>query len=92
VIAADLDGESGTALRRLTGLHPGDRVELDLTDGSTLTFQVSSAGAYAADRLPPDLFRRGGRARLSLVASTSSPAPPEAGPARIVVEATLRAS
>jgi sortase (surface protein transpeptidase) len=90
VIAADLDGERAAVLRRLAELRPGDRVELDLTDGSSLTFQVSSASGYAADRLPADLFERGGRARLSLVASTSSPVVPHSGPPRIVVEATLR--
>ncbi|HEY7200438.1 MAG TPA: hypothetical protein VIC57_09515, partial [Candidatus Dormibacteraeota bacterium] len=77
-------------LDRLTDLRPGDRIEVGLADGTSLAFQVASAGPYAANRQPADLFATGGPPRLSLVASAGPSPPGAAGPARIVVEATLR--
>lgn len=81
VIAGQVDGSSFAVLARLDQVRAGSRVEVDMTDGSTLTFDVASARAYPAGRQPNDLFARGGPPRLSLIAT---------GRSRFVVEATLR--
>jgi hypothetical protein len=91
VLAGDLDGAGADALRRLADLRAGDRVEVELADGRSLTFEVLSAGGYPGNRQPPGLFARGGRARLSLIASSTASGTPSR-PARIVVEATLRSA
>jgi Sortase domain len=81
VLAGQVDASGVAALARLAEVHAGSRIEVDLTDGTTLTFDVTRAERYQGGRQPDDLFARGGTPRLSLIAS---------GPARFVVEATLR--
>jgi hypothetical protein len=90
VLAGLLRRDGAIPLGRLTDLRAGDRIEVGLADGTSLAFEVASAGPYAANRQPADLFATGGPPRLSLVASAGSSLAGAAGPARIVVEATLR--
>jgi hypothetical protein len=81
VLAGQVDASGLAALARLGEARLGSRIEVDLTDGTTLTFDVTSTERYDGGGQPADLFARGGTPRLSLIAS---------GPTRFVVEATLR--
>ncbi|TMC06678.1 MAG: class F sortase [Chloroflexi bacterium] len=81
VIAGRVDASGVAALARLGEVRPGSRIDVEMTDGATLTFEVARAESYAGNRQPADLFARSGTPRLSLIAS---------GRSRVVVEATLR--
>jgi Sortase domain len=81
VIAGQVDGSSIAVLGRLDQVRPGSRVEVDMSDGTTLTFDVTSAKPYAGGHQPAGLFARAGAPRLSLI---------ETGTSHFIVEATLR--
>jgi Sortase domain len=89
VLAGQVDATDRAALRRLAEVRAGSQIQVLLSDGTTLTFDVASAEGYPGNRQPPDLFARGGTRRLSLIAA-GTPAPGASRPARIVVEATLQ--
>ena len=89
MLAGQVDASDRGALRLLTELRAGSQIEVLLSDGTTLTFDVASAPGYPGNRQPPDLFARGGAPRLSLIANTIAPSSTPRPP-RIVVEATLR--
>jgi hypothetical protein len=78
---AVIAGSDLAALASLDQVSVGSPVEVDMMDGTTLTFDVTSARAYAGGGQPDDLFARAGKPRLSLVAT---------GTSRFIVEATLR--
>ena len=69
VIDGHLDGPGGgpAVFWRLDELHAGDRIQVVMTSGSTLSFTVTSAGLVASDLVPSGHFDTQGAARVTLV-------------------------
>lgn len=69
VILGHVDSTSGPAVfYRLKELHPGDRIEVRLDDGTTARFRVHSVQTYAnADFPAKKVYGRQGRSQLNLV-------------------------
>jgi len=69
VILGHVDSTSGPAVfYRLAELHPGDRIEVRLDDGTTVRFRVHSVETYAnADFPAMKVYGRRGRSQLNLV-------------------------
>lgn len=69
VLAAHVDyGGRPGAFFDLAELRPGDRVEVELSDGSVLAFRVTGNTEYDKTRLPAEeLFRKDGAPVLQLI-------------------------
>jgi Sortase domain len=68
VLAGHVDwkGRPG-AFIHLDEVQPGDRIEVDLGDGSSHAFVVAETHLILKTELPPDLFARTGPAKLVLI-------------------------
>ena len=68
VLAGHLDwkGRPG-AFIHLDEVKPGERIEVDLGDGTSHTFVVAETHLILKTELPPDLFARTGPAKLVLI-------------------------
>ncbi|MEV6566377.1 class F sortase [Streptomyces kronopolitis] len=94
------DRGSGTgplAARRLTGLAPGQRVDVRRADGSTARFTVEDVQLYDRDRFDPHRAyapHEGGRAELRLIVEDGGGAAsgPGGGRAKVVVVAAYLTS
>lgn len=69
VIAGHVDSHTGPAVFfRLRELVPGDRVQVDRTDGSSAEFVVSRLASYPKDELPSEeVYGPTGRPALRLI-------------------------
>ena len=67
VIAGHVDSTTGPdVFVNLRRAAPGDRVRIDLADGSTLTFVIDSVGLYGKDEFPTDRVYGGDHRRPEL--------------------------
>lgn len=68
VLAGHVDlGGARAVFYRLRELKPGMRVVVAYDDGSRAAFRVVARRLYDKDRLPPLVFRAGGRAAIALI-------------------------
>ncbi|WP_329150911.1 class F sortase [Streptomyces sp. NBC_01456] len=92
-------GAGPLTVRRLTGLKPGQRVEVRRADGSTARFTVEDVQLYDHDRFDPHRAyapHEGGRSELRLIvddgARGGAAAGRDGGPAKVVVVAAYLTS
>lgn len=91
-------GAGPLAVRRLTGLGPGQRVDVRRADGSTVRFTVEDVQLYDRDRFDPHRVyapHEGGRSELRLIVEDGAvgAAPGRGpGPAKVVVVAAYLTS
>lgn len=69
VIAGHVDSVTGPAVfYRLRELRKGDRVHVDRSDGSTVTFTVTRLARYPKERVPDrEVYHGGGRPEVRLI-------------------------
>ncbi|GGU95595.1 class F sortase [Streptomyces albospinus] len=77
---------------RLTGLRPGDRIDIQRSDGSTAQFTVEEIQVYDRDRLTARTAyapHRPGRSELRLITHVPAGDPESRRPAPVVISAYL---
>ncbi|MGD3110382.1 sortase domain-containing protein [Streptomyces sp. YGL11-2] len=90
---ADLPHTTPRAARhRLTGIRPGDRIDIQRSDGTTAQFTVEEIQVYDRDRLTAHTAytaHRPGRSELRLITHVPAGNPARRHPAPVVISAYL---